>query len=84
VYIDSDYFEDNTPVTLPVDLQEDNWGVERIIPENTSEIKTVPPTINFIYNIRELDKGNYWTSSYKDDDEAYIMHFDENNISIEE
>ena len=52
VYQDSDLFADGTPVTMPVPYQVNNWGLERIIPQNTSEGPvTAPPDISVKYAI---------------------------------
>ena len=55
VYMGSDYFADGTPVTLPVNYQEDNWGIERILPLNTSDIKTAPATLVCKYSIDAVE-----------------------------
>ena len=52
VYKDSPYFPDGTPVTLPVNYSVDNWGIERVIPQNSSEaVVTTPPELKCKYAV---------------------------------
>lgn len=54
VYVGSSYYDDNTPVTLPVNYEVDNWGIERI----TSEGLTVVPQISCKYSIDIVETVN--------------------------
>lgn len=56
VYMGSEYFADGTPVTLPVNYKVDNWGVETILPKNTSTILTAKPTIKVRYAIDAVEQ----------------------------
>jgi len=70
VYMGSDHFVDGTPVTLPVNYIENNWGVERILPKNTSEVKTAPATLVCKYSIdavEEMDTINTRTADINPD-----------------
>ena len=58
VYMGSEYFADGTPVTLPVNYKVDNWGVESILPKNTSTILTAKPTIKVRYAIDAVEQLN--------------------------
>lgn len=58
VYMGSEYFADGTPVALPVNYKVDNWGVETILPKNTSTILTARPTIKVRYAIDAVEQLN--------------------------
>ena len=58
VYQGSDHFADGTPVTLPVSLEVDNWGIERAIPQNDESLVTSAPEVSILYAVdaaEELD-----------------------------
>jgi hypothetical protein len=58
VYQGSDHFADGTPVTLPVSLEIDNWGIERAIPQNDESLVTSAPEVSILYAVdaaEELD-----------------------------
>jgi len=58
VYQGSSLFADGTPVTLPVNYIVDNWGVERILPKNTSAINTGMPDITARYSLDAIETLN--------------------------
>ena len=64
VYMGSEYFADGTPVTLPVNYKVDNWGIETILPKNTSTILTAKPTIKVRYAIDAVDTLNNLPKNY--------------------
>lgn len=66
VYIGSEYFADNTPVTLPVNYKVDNWGVETILPKNTGTILTAKPTIKVRYAIDAVEQLNTHSDEIED------------------
>lgn len=56
VYKNSPYFADGTPVILPMNYKVDNWGIERILPQNTSEdVVTAKPIISCKYSIDAVE-----------------------------
>lgn len=59
IYRDSESFADNTPVTLPVNYKVDNWGIERIAPQNTEEaVVTTKPELTMRYSIDAVEELN--------------------------
>lgn len=59
IYRDSEAFADNTPVTLPVNYKVDNWGIERIAPQNTEEaVVTTKPELTMRYSIDAVEELN--------------------------
>lgn len=59
IYRDSEAFADNTPVTLPVNYKVDNWGIERIAPQNTEEaVVTSKPELTMRYSIDAVEELN--------------------------
>lgn len=57
VYIGSELYEDGTPVTLPVNYEADNWGIERVLPLNTpSAMVTSAPTIESKYSLDAVEQ----------------------------
>lgn len=59
IYRDSEDFADNTPVTLPVNYKVDNWGIERIAPQNTGEaVVTTKPELTMRYSIDAVEELN--------------------------
>ena len=55
VYQNSDYFEDGTPVIMPTTYEADNWGIEVILPKNTSDVVTAMPTVTNQYSIDTIE-----------------------------
>lgn len=66
VYMGSEYFADGTPVALPVNYKVDNWGVETILPKNTSTILTAKPTIKVRYAIDAVEQLNTHSDEIED------------------
>ena len=66
VYMGSEYFADGTPVALPVNYKVDNWGVESILPKNTSTILTAKPTIKVRYAIDAVEQLNTHSDEIED------------------
>lgn len=59
VYQGSEYFDDGTPVTLPLNYNADNWGIERVLPLNTSEaLATAKPELTCKYSIDAVETLN--------------------------
>jgi len=50
VYQGSSLYPDGTLVTLPVNYEVDNWGIENILPKNTLAVNTAMPTITSKYS----------------------------------
>lgn len=58
VYQGSDHFADGTPVTLPVSLEIDNWGIERAIPQNDESLVTSAPEVSIQYSVDVAEEMN--------------------------
>lgn len=59
VYQGSDLFANGTPVTLPVNYTVNNWSIERILPQNTSEaVVTSAPELSCRYSIDAIETMN--------------------------
>lgn len=59
IYRDSEAFADGTPVTLPVNYKVDNWGIERVVPQNTEEaVVTTSPELTMRYSIDAVEELN--------------------------
>lgn len=56
VYMGSDIFEDGTPVTLPVQIAVDNWGIERVLPQNDEAIVTAAPELSIVYDVDAVEQ----------------------------
>lgn len=57
IYQGSSLFADGTPVTLPVNYKVNNWGIERVLPKNTSEVTaTTKPTLTCRYPIDAVEQ----------------------------
>lgn len=57
IYQGSSLFADGTPVTLPVNYKVNNWGIERVLPKNTSEVTaTAKPTLTCRYSIDAVEQ----------------------------
>ena len=67
VYMGSELFEDGTPVTLPVNYEADNWGIEKVIPQNTSSaMLTAMPTIECKYSLDAVEQLDTHTAEIAD------------------
>lgn len=66
VYQDSPYFPDGTPVALPVTYQEDNWGIERVLPVNEGAVLTAKPTLSVLYSIDAVETLDTHTKEIAD------------------
>ena len=74
VYQGSSLFTDGTPVTLPVNYNVDNWGIERILPVNGSAgVVTAIPTISCKYSV----DANETLNTHRDE----IQNLDENKAN---
>ena len=67
VYQGSSYFDDGTPVTLPLNYNADNWGIERVLPINTSEtLATAKPELTCKYSIDAVETLNTHADEIED------------------
>ena len=67
VYQGSEYFADGTPVTLPLNYPADNWGIERVLPLNTSEaLATAKPELTCKYSIDAVETMNTHADEIED------------------
>ena len=67
VYINSSHFADNTPVALPVTFTVDNWGIENILPKNTSEsVSTAPADLLCKYTMDAVEMINTHSDQIED------------------
>lgn len=67
VYQGSEYFDDGTPVTLPLNYNADNWGIERVLPLNTSEaLATAKPELTCKYSIDAVETLNTHADEIED------------------
>ena len=59
IYRNHESFADGTPVTLPMNYKVDNWGIERIAPQNTEEtVVTSKPELTMRYSIDAVEELN--------------------------
>ena len=73
VYMGSSLFEDGTPVTLPVNYEADNWGIERVLPLNTpSAMVTSAPTIESKYSLDAVEQIDTHSAEIEAIKEAYV------------
>lgn len=67
VYQGSEHFDDGAPVTLPLNYNVDNWGIERVLPLNTSEaLATAKPELTCKYSIDAVETMNTHADEIED------------------
>lgn len=66
VYQGSSLFADGTPVELPVNYRVNNWGIERMIPQNDSGVVTTFPELTCRYSIDAVEQLNTHTDEIED------------------